>query len=154
MIKAYHEDPVIQAFMLFIQTAREIMKYSDSRFYRDLHLSTVKYIALMALAISGGILTNSDLAVWTDTKRHNITTLIQRMRAEGLVTTKRGERDKRYKHVQLTEKGRDYLTKANDVAYDLINRVMSGIDKPQAAQLETLLSILKKNTIIATEGIK
>lgn len=152
-IEAYHEDPVIQTFMLFIQASREVMKYSDSRFFRDLHLSTVKYIVLKALAISGETLTNSDLAVWTDTKRHNITTLVRRMKAEGLVTAERSEEDKRFMEVQLTDKGRNLFMKANVIAYDLINRVMSGIGKRQVAQLNRTLGVLKSNTL-KTSGEK
>ena len=132
-IEAYHKDPVLQTFMLFIQASREVIKYSDSRFFHDLHLSTVKYIVLKALAISGGTLTNSDLAIWTDTKRHNITTLVRRMQAEELITAERSKEDKRFTEVQLTDKGRTLLMKANVVAYDLINRIMSGIGKRQSA---------------------
>jgi DNA-binding MarR family transcriptional regulator len=145
-IEVYHEDPVLQTFMLFIQAAREITKYSDSRFFRGLHLSTVKYIALKALAMSGGMLTKSDLAIWTDTKRHNITTLVRRMEIEGLVTTGRDEKDKRFEQVTLTDKGRDLFVNAN-----VVNRVMSGIGKRQVAQLDRILRFLKSNTQIASK---
>ena len=152
-IEAYHKDPVLQTFMLFIQASREVIKYSDSRFFHDLYLSTVKYIVLKALAISGRTLTNSDLAVWTDTIRHNITTLVRRMKAEGLVTAERSEEDKRFMEVQLTDKGRNLFMKANVIAYDLINRVMSGIGKRQVAQLKRTLGVLKSNTL-KTSGEK
>jgi len=149
-IEAYHEDPVLQTFMLFIQAAREVGKYSDSCFFRSLHLSTVKYIALKALAKSGGMLTKTDLAIWTDTKRHNITTLVKRMEIEGLVTTTQNAEDKRFKQVTLTDKGRDLFVNANVVAYDLIKRVMSGIGKQQVAQLDKILRVLKSNVQIAS----
>jgi DNA-binding MarR family transcriptional regulator len=151
MIDVHHEDPVLQAFMLFIQTARKVAKYCDSRFFQALHLSTVKYIALKALVINGGTLTHSDLAVWTDTERHNITTLVGRMKTEGLVTTERSEDDKRFSKIRLTDKGRHLFVQANPVALGLINDVMSGIGKREAAQLERLLSVLKENTERASE---
>ena len=144
-IEAYHEDPVLQTFMVFIQASREVAKYSDNRFFRSLNLSTVKYIVLKALVNSGGTLTNSDLAIWTDTKRHNITTLAKRMEIDELVTTAREEEDKRFKRVTVTDKGRDLYIKANDIAYDLINRVMSGIDKQLVAQLDKILRIMRDN---------
>ena len=43
-IETYHEDLVTQTFMLFVQAAREVARYSDSRFFEVSHLSTVKYI--------------------------------------------------------------------------------------------------------------
>lgn len=146
MIEINYEDPVLRAFMLFVQTARKVAKYSDSRFFRALHLSTVKYIALKALAINSGTLTHGDLANWTDTERHNITTLIRRMKAEGLVTTERSGDDKRFTKVRLTDKGRDLFVQATTLARDIVNEVMSGISKQQAAQLEMLFRVLRENT--------
>jgi len=145
-VEAYHEDSVVQTFMLFIQTAREVIKYSDSRLFRDSNLSTVKYIVLKALVLSGGTLTNSELTNWTGTTRHNITTLVRRMKTDGLVTTERNTEDKRFMHVILTDKGRDVFQKASVIAYDLIKRVTSDISKREAAQLDRLLKILKDNT--------
>ena len=149
-VEAYHENIVLQTFMLFIQAAREVAKYSDSCFFRSLCLSTVKYITLKALAMSGGMLTKTDLAIWTDTKRHNITTLVKRMEIEGLVTTTQNAEDKRFKQVTLTDKGRDLFVNANVVAYDLIKRVMSGIGTQQVAQLDKILRVLKSNVQIAS----
>ena len=145
MIEISHEDPILRAFMLFVQTSRAVAKYCDSRFFKASHLSTVKYIALKALATSGGTLTHSNLAIWTDTKRHNITTLVERMKREGLVTTERNEEDKRFMKVCLTDKGRDLFGQANIVARGIVNEVMSGIGKREAAQLERLLGVLREN---------
>lgn len=108
-------------------------------------LSMVKYLVLKALKINGGALTHSDLASWTDTKRHNITTLVRRMKADGLVSTERNEKDRRLTQVRLTEKGHNVFVKANPVAYDLINEVMSGIGKRQAAQMSRILRVMKDN---------
>ena len=149
-IEAYHEDPVIQTFMLFIQAAREIARYSDSRFFEVSHLSVVKYIALKALVNNNGVLSHSDLSDWTGTKRHNITTLVKRMEKEGLVTTTGREDDRRFKQVAVTDKGRDLFVKATVVAYDLINKVMSGISKREVAQLEKILRALRNNTQAAS----
>ena len=146
IIEITHEDAVLRTFMLFIQTARAVDKYSDSRFFQALHLSTVKYIALKALALSGGTLTHSDLAAWTGTERHNITALVERMKKEGLVTTEHSDDDKRFIKVRLTEKGRDLVGQANPVGRGVISEVMSGIGKREAAQLERLLRVLSKNT--------
>jgi DNA-binding MarR family transcriptional regulator len=131
--------------MLFMQTARAVAKHSDSRFYQASHLSTVKYVVLKALATNGGTLTHSGLAAWTDTEQHNITTFVERMKAEGLVTTERSDDDKRFIKVRLTDKGRDLFGQATPVARGVMNEVMSGISKREAAQLERLLKVLAKN---------
>jgi len=146
IIEINHEDTVLRTFMLFIQTARAVDKYSDSRFFQALHLYTAKYIALKALSLSGGTLTHSDLATWTGTEQNNITALVERMKKEGLVTTARSEDDKRFVKVSLTEKGSDLVGQANTVGRAIMNELMSGIGKRDAAQLERLLRVLRKNT--------
>ena len=153
MIEAYHEEPVVQVFMLFIQTARLARKYSDMRFFQALGLSTVKYIALKALAHNDGVLSHSKLAVWTDTKRHNISTLVKRMEIEGLVTTRTSNEDRRFTMVELTDKGRDLLSQADVVGYDLIKKAMSGIDKQKAVQLDRILRILRDSINTASKDI-
>jgi len=148
-IEPHHEDPVVQTFMLLVQTAREVAAYSDSRFFQVSRLSTVKYIALKALVNNNGVLSHTDLADWTGTKRHNITTLVERMKKEGLVNTESSAEDKRFRLVRLTDKGRDLFSLATVVAYDLIDKIMSGISKEEAAQLESILEILRRNRKVA-----
>ena len=150
-IEAYHADPVVETFMFFVQTAREVAAYSDSRFFKVSRLSTVKYIALKALVRNDGLLSHTALADWTGTKRHNITTLVKRMEKEGLVNTESSAEDKRFKLVRLTDKGCDLFSQATIVAYDLINEVMSGIGKEEAVQLENRLKVLRRNIRRATE---
>jgi MarR family transcriptional regulator for hemolysin len=144
-IQVHHADRIVETFMLFVQTAREVAAYSDSRFFQVSRLSTVKYIALKALVHNGGLLSHTDLADWTDTKRHNITTLVERMRKEGLVNSESNAEDRRFKLVRLTDKGRDLFSQATVVAYDLINKAMSGIGKEEAAQLENTLRVIRGN---------
>ena len=94
---------------------------------------------------NNGVIRHSDLADWTGTKRHNITTLVQRMKNEGLVETEISDKDKRCTLVRLTDKGRDLFSQATIVAYDLINEAMSGISKKDAAQLGNILKVLRRN---------
>ncbi len=140
-----HEDVIGRAFMLFVQTSRAVAKKSDNHFLKSLHLSTVKYLVLKALSLSGGTLTHGDLANWTGTERNNITALVARLQKEELVTSERSVKDKRFVNVILTEKGRDLLGQANQVAQDIVDQLMEGIDKLKAAQLERLMMLLQKN---------
>ena len=80
MIDVNHEDTILRAFILFVQTAREVLKYADTHLYRKAHLSIIKLIALRALASNDGVMIPSEIAEWTQTERHNITALIGRMR--------------------------------------------------------------------------
>ena len=107
IVTVSHENDVIRTFMLFTQLAGATIKYIDSKFYRDLRISLIKYMALKVLVINGGIMKHSELALWTNTKKHNITALVDRMKEDQLVTTVRGVTDKRVNNIVLTDRGRE-----------------------------------------------
>lgn len=54
-----HEDTVLRTFILFVQTARAVLKYADTDLYRKARLSIIKLIALRALASNNGVHSNS-----------------------------------------------------------------------------------------------
>jgi DNA-binding MarR family transcriptional regulator len=138
-----HEDPIIRSFTLFVQTAGAVSRYADSRFYECAHLSMAKYVALKAL--DGGTMTHAELAAWTNTKRHNITTLVERMSRDGLVKTERDQKDRRVIHIMLTDKGREAFEQASPVARSVREHFMHGIGKDKALQLESLLRTMREN---------
>jgi len=140
-----HEDPVIRIFMLFTQLAGVTMKYIDSQFYRAHHLSMIKYMTLKILSVNGGIMKHSELARWTNTKKHNITTLIERMKQQRLVTTERSQKDKRIINIIITDKGRKLYEQTNNDANKLVKRLMAGMDESTVLEFEKLLIIIKGN---------
>ena len=136
---------MLRTFILFVQTARAVLKYADAHLYRKVHLSTIKLIVLRVLASNNGVMTPSEVAEWTQTERHNITALVDRMRRDGLVTTERNSSDKRLVNVTLTDKGRDVLSRAMLVATEVVNQVMLSISEDDAALLEKPLRLLRQN---------
>jgi DNA-binding MarR family transcriptional regulator len=140
-----HEDTILRTFMLFIQTAQAVLKYTDAHLYRKTHLSTIKLIVLRVLASGNRAMTPSELAEWTQTERHNITTLVDRMKRDGLVTSERNSIDKRLVNITITEKGHEVLSQAMPVAREIINHVMSSLTEANAALLEKELIILRQN---------
>ena len=145
LIKVDHSDTTLRAFILFVQTAYAVLKYGDAHFYRQSGLSITKFIVLQGLAFNDGTMTPSEIAEWTNRERHNITTLVERMKRDGLVTTERNKRDKRSINVILTDKGREVLKEAIYVARKIINQVMSSIGEGDALLLEQSLGILRQN---------
>ena len=147
VLDEYHRNKstLIQAFVLFILTARVVVKYADSYFHNRARLSLVKFIVLQALLLNKEGLSLTDLARYTSTERHNITTLIDRMRKEDLVTTKRGVADRRLVNVRLTEKGTEAVTRAFELSRDVINRVMQDTDEADLATFQKQLSVMNKN---------
>ena len=140
-----HENSILRTFILFIQTADAVKKYTDARLYK-VGLSTIKLIVLRVLAFKGGTMTPSAIARWTLRERHNITTLIDRMKRDGLVKTRRNRTDRRSINITLTKKGRELLEEHTPLTRDIIDQIMSSISEDDAALLEKLLAVLRQNT--------
>jgi len=151
LIDIEHEDAVLRTFILFVQTARLVLKYADTHLYRKTRLSTIKLIVLRTLASNNGVMRPSEIAEWTQTERHNITTLIDRLKRDGLVRVERNNRDKRFVSVSLTAKGRKVLKQAMPVAREIVNRVMLSISEGDAVPLEKSLRVLRQN---ARDGLE
>jgi len=145
LINVDHEDAVLRTFILFVQTARAVLKYADAHLYRKARLSTIKLIVLQVLASNNGVMKPSEIAEWTQTERHNITALINRMRQEGLVTVERNTNDKRHVNVTLTNNGREVLMQTMPVAREIVNQVMLSISEGDDALLEKPLRVLRQN---------
>ncbi|MGB2815513.1 MAG: MarR family transcriptional regulator [Dehalococcoidales bacterium] len=146
-----HEDTILRTFILFVQAAHTVLKYADAHFYRKERLSVIKVIVLRVLAANGGAMTPSEIAEWTFRERHDITTLIDRMKRDGLVRVERNNRDKRFVSVSLTAKGRKVLKQAMPVAREIVNQVMLSISEGGAVPLENSLKVLRQN---AHDGLK
>lgn len=140
-----YADPVVRAHMLFVQIALAAIKHADSKFYREHQLSMIKYLALKILVLNGGTLKHSELARWTNTKKHNITTLVDRMKEDKFVTTERSHKDKRVIDITITDKGRETYEKANPAARNIIKELMQGISERDIHNFEKVLMKIKKN---------
>lgn len=148
-----HSETIGRTLMLFTQTARLISKYIDAYFYQNAHFSFTKFMVLKNLASQNGVMTPTQLAAWTQTELHNITTLVARLKKEDLVITERSNIDKRNVNVLLTEKGRIVLNQAMPVARDLINQIMSSITEADAVQFGQMLEVLRDNAYYGLESI-
>ena len=153
MIDIDSDVNILRTYMLFAQTAQAALKYADAHLYREAGLSIVKLVALKALASNNGIMKPSEMANWTYTERHNMTTLVERMRRDGLVITERDTGDKRVVKVILTHKGRECLSRAMVAATEIVSQVMSSITEADAALLEKSLRVIRQNACHGLESI-
>lgn len=145
-----HENLILRTFMLFTQTADAVKKYADALLYR-VGLSSIKLIVLRVLASNGGTMTPSEIAHWTLRERHNITTLVDRMKKQGLVKARRSRRDRRSVNITLTKKGRKFLEEHTPLSRDIVDQIMSSVSEDDATLLEKVLGVLSQN---AETGLK
>jgi DNA-binding MarR family transcriptional regulator len=141
----YHNDVIERTLMLMTQTFRLVNKYIDAYFYKKAHLSLIKFLVFKILASEKEGMTPSQLAEWTQTELHNITTLVARLKRDGFVSTERNNVDKRSVNVILTDKGRKTLEDSIPVAREIIRHIMSSITEPEAIKCSQILEVLKDN---------
>jgi DNA-binding MarR family transcriptional regulator len=149
LIEIYHKDPVLRTFILFVQTGRIVSKYIDSHLFRKLNISQIRFIVLMAFYFTpyrlSGAATATQIARWTDTEPHNITTLISRMKEDGFLSASRDEKDRRFVRIAITSKGREFVQRNMLVAQDIVGQVMASMSQDDARQLEKLLKVIRQN---------
>jgi len=151
LIDVDHEDSILRTFIVFKQASDAVMKYANTHFYRENSLSTIKFMVLQMLSVNGGTMSPSEIAEWTSRERHNITTLIHRLERDELVRIEHNDKDKRFKKVVLTDRGRSVLTETVPTAREIINQTMSSISESDVALLERLLKTVRQN---AHDGLK
>ncbi len=139
------DDIILRTFIMFVQTAHTVLKYADAHFYRKTGLSAIKFIALNALAVNGGSMRPSEIAEWTYSERHNITTLVDRLKRDRFVKTNRNSKDRRVITVTLTDKGQHVLSEATPVSWEIVKEVMRSFSDDDAVLLEKQLRVLRQN---------
>ena len=144
------DDIILRTFIMFVQTAHTVLKYADAHFYRKTGLSAMKFIVLNGLAFHGGSMRPSEVAEWTYRERHNITTLVDRLKRDGFVETNRNSKDRRVITVTLTDKGQHILSEATPVSWEIVKEVMKSFGEDDAVLLEKQLRMLRQN---AHEGL-
>ena len=141
------ENTVLRAYLLFLYIAHIVQEYANDHLYRQVGISEVQYRALGHIVINGGSIRPSELSKQLSRVQHNTTTLIDRLRAGGLVTTERDNGDRRYVNINVTDKGREVYIKTYPVAREIVNQVMSSISEEDAVKLEELLSVIEQNIL-------
>ena len=147
MTKVNENNSISESFDLFIQAASLTQKYADSAFYKKAGISTPKYAAMQILANADNPVTPSEIARKIIKERHDITTLIRRMKRDGLIDITPNALDRRSVIITLIEKGREKLVQAEPVAEEIANQVMSKIGKTNMASMNKYLNTVKHNAI-------
>ena len=146
-------NSVVKTFVLFTQTSREVLKYVDTCLRKGGGLSLVQYITLMVLRNKSGTMRPSEIARWTQTERHNITTLLRRMERDNLIKVRRDAHDKRYVNVTITEKGQETLAKCIKVAEKFIDEIMDSFTEDNLSSFSSQLHLMMTNTRSGSDAV-
>lgn len=136
------ENARVQEMMRLMQVGDAVVKYMDYRLYLELGTSYIKYSVLRALVHNKGTLRHTDIARWTNTKKHNITALVERMVKEDLVTTEYSQTDRRVNNVIITLNGRKLFKKTDPLATNLLENLMQNFKEKDINDLSRLLDLI------------
>ena len=139
-------DDIIKTMVQFIQASREFLKYHDACLRQKAETSMIKFLALMILENKSGKTRPSELARLSQTKRHNITTLIRRMEKEGYINIRRKAHNMRTFNVLLTEEGKAALAHGHEVGNKMVCRIMDSFSEDNLSSFSSQLSLIMNNT--------
>jgi DNA-binding MarR family transcriptional regulator len=106
-------------------------------------LSLAKLLALKALADGGGSLPLGQLAERLSCVKSNVTQLVDRLEADGLVSRAADPNDRRSRLAVLTDAGREAYQKGRQIQIEAEEALFGALTADESATLHTLLAKLK-----------
>ena len=131
-----------------LYTAARLITQAYTPMFSELGITYPQYLVLMVLW-EQDVQPVNDIAHRLLLETNTVTPLLQRMEKLGLVTRKKGEKDKRQQIVSLTEKGREMEERAYQLIPTGMGKQLSAcplkLDDYQnlAQELDTLIETLK-----------
>ena len=143
-VKFQFMDQKLQTWLLCHQTYDSVYKCEESVF-TTFGLSTQKHAVMMALKYIEGPVTISELAHWLDRKQNGISTLVERMVKDGLISRKRDLPDRRAVRLVMTKKGKDLMEQSTFSGWKLVQEILSGLSDEELRTLNNILGKMREN---------
>lgn len=134
-----------EAFFALVRTAEAVHAPHD-RLFRSHGLSSAQYNVLRILrgADPDGC-TCGEIDRRLLKRGPDVTRLIDRLKATGLVTRQRSQEDRRVVRVILTAEGHDLLARIEEPARTTLDEVMAGISEEEAGTVVEVLQRLREH---------
>jgi DNA-binding MarR family transcriptional regulator len=105
-------------------------------------LSMAKLAALRQLTLAGDVLPLGQLAERLACVKSNVTQLVDRLEADGLVSREGDPSDRRSRLAVLTDAGRQACARGSDLQQQAERELFGALSEDESAQLEKLLAKL------------
>jgi DNA-binding MarR family transcriptional regulator len=129
--------------MALLHTASTVQSHAEVKL-AAVGLSLPKLAALTALNEAGEAMPLSQLAERLSCVKSNITQLVDRLEADGLVTRSADPNDRRARLAVLTPAGRDAYKKGTRIYADTERDLLAALDPAEARQLAALMEKLER----------
>jgi len=144
-------DRVIDVYVLFLQTADAVTRYTEIELLKA-GISYTHYTVLVLLDNTPVPLTLTELSRWMFRSKNSMTTVIDHMERDGLVQRVRDTRDRRSIRVVATEAGRELFDRVRQPSRDLVHTIMSCYDEDKLDRFAELLRMLRENVLQELAG--
>jgi len=141
-------DPPFALWALLHQTVDAITR-SREKELKQYGIAIRQVAALFIISSLGGSTTPTELAHWLFRKTHTISSILNRMEKEGLISKSQDPDRKNVVRVILTDKGKAAYT--HSARRKTIHQIMSCLNEAEMAQLESYLNRLRE---AAFKGLK
>lgn len=137
------EKRALRVWLGLLTSSQLIEKQVRARFRAEFDTTLPRFDVMAALAREPEGQTMGDISRWLLVSSGNITGIVSRLEADGLVTRSRSTDDRRTHLVRLSRKGRAEFERLSSIHEQWIKELLCGISRQEMASLDELLKKVK-----------
>jgi len=139
-------DPVVNAYVLLLNTSDVVSRYAETQLFK-LGITATQYTVLVTLKFCPEPPTLTELSQRLFRTKNSLTTVIDNMERDGLVKRVRDSADRRAIRVMATEKGKKLFEAVLAPSRDLVYQIMSCYKQDDVGRLAELLQRVRRHTL-------
>ena len=151
MISFQIPDPVVNVYVLFLQTGDVVSRYTETQLLKA-GITPTQYSVLVLLDQCEAPPTLTELSGWMFRSKNSMTTVIDHMERDGLVQRVRDAKDGRSMRVVATEAGRELFDRVRQPSRDIVYKTMSCFEKDELDRFAELLRLMRENVLDQLAG--
>jgi len=142
MIDFQITDPVINAYVLLLNTSDIVSRYTETQLSK-LGITATQYTVLVTLSVCQQPPTLTELSHRLFRTKNSLTTVIGNMERDGLVKRVRDNADRRAIRIVATEKGAELFETVRAPSRELVYQIMSCYNEEELSRLAELLQMVR-----------
>ena len=133
----------LRVWLALLTSSQLVEKQVRARFRTEFDTTLPRFDVMAALAREPKGQTMGDVSRWLLVSSGNVTGIVSRLEADGLVTRSRSLDDRRTHLVRLSRKGREEFDRMSSTHEQWIKELLCGITRQEMATLDELLRKVK-----------
>lgn len=114
---------------------------------KSLNIHRSQHMLLMAIAKSGGLLSQREIAEKLEISPAAVAMSLKKMESNGLISREAAKDDGRVNHIAVSELGRSIISESERIFYEVDNAMLNGISADKLGVFEEVLEAIYDNLI-------